>query len=45
MSEKEKNLAYELFTITAQLNEADLEHLLWISQGILFASKTQDARA
>lgn len=39
ITEKEKALIPELISIVKQLSDADKEHLFWIGQGILFASK------
>lgn len=45
MNENEKKYTQELYGMFNQLGKADQEHLYWILQGILFASKERDARA
>jgi hypothetical protein len=45
MNENEKKYTQELYGLFNQLGKADAEHLYWLLQGILFASKERDARA
>lgn len=45
MNENEKKYTQEIYGMFNQLGAADQEHLLWLLQGILFASKERDARA
>ncbi len=45
MTEKERKMIPELITIAQKLSAEDREHLIWLGQGILFASKAKDERA
>ena len=45
MNESERKMIPELLTVAHKLSVEDREHLIWLGQGMLFASKQKDDRA